>query len=52
MLNKKPTQYLGVWLNNSLKFREYINKRVRRAYIIEIQITSLTKTHKLMPRLV
>lgn len=50
--NKKATRLLGVWLDNQLKFLAHINKKIRKARITKIQIKSLTKTHRLMPKLV
>lgn len=36
--NREATRWLGVWLGCQLKFKSYINERVRRALAAEIHI--------------
>ncbi len=50
--NKEATRWLGVWLDNELKFTFHINERVRRARTVEVQIKGLTKAYGLVPSLV
>lgn len=38
MSNREATRWLGVWLGCQLKFKSYINERVRRALAAEIHI--------------
>lgn len=52
MFNKKATQQLKIWLDSQFKFMIYINKKIKKAYTIEIQIKGLIKIYKLIPELI
>lgn len=50
--NKKTIQWLGIWLDNQLKFSVHVNKKLQKTEIAEIQIKSLMKTYALAPALI
>lgn len=52
MLNKESTPWLGIWLDSRLKFISHINKQVRKACTVELQIKGLTRIYGLVLELV
>lgn len=52
LFNKETTQWLGIWLDSQLNFTSHINKQVRKACTLELQIKGLTRIYGLVLELV
>lgn len=50
--NKKPTRWLGVWLDSQLKFTSHVNERMTKARTAELRIKGLARSYGLAPELV
>ena len=50
--NKETICWLGVWLNNQLKFHAHINEKFQKATTVKIQIKGLMQAYRLESALI
>lgn len=52
LFKKEPIQWLEIWLDKWVNFLFHINKKIKKAKVINVQIIGLSKTYGLCPELV
>lgn len=45
--NKKPTQWLNIWLDSYLNFSLHMNKKVKKTQVAKIQVKRLIQLYEL-----
>lgn len=50
--NDKVTRWLGIWFDNGLTFAIHLNEKLKKAHAAEARIEGLTKSYRLLSRLV